>query len=458
MIRSRLATMGAFFILMNTGTGHAADHGASSATPKASRYSVSGVLAGRYQAMWNINPALDQSLDDNESRLLGYLTATLSARPVSAIEGVLTLASREVSRRTLDDGTIEDRWGTTRFIEEAWLKALRGSSWIKAGKQRLVIGRGLVLDSYQPAVSANLAGGGTSPRVDFKAFGAGLDEDGVLRRDQSLYAGGRVDVSLPLTGRVSGSISRLWDRNAFIPTLLPTNVRLALADAPFRADDGSLTYWIVDGAARSGDLSVDAVAVLQTGELNGVTNPSIPLLARRETITLSGKAAQVSAAYRANPRLTIGATGLYTSGDSRGPVAVLRDQRYEAFVGIYPLVDTTNLFFNGGIDSAFASGTPTTSGVLGRGVLAGVLTARLAMDRATLRVVAADLWSEFSATDGSGRHYGVEIDTEWAYALTDSLTARLEGDVLMPGSFYRTDLDPDPESVYKLAVGADVAW
>jgi hypothetical protein len=160
-----------------------------------------------------------------------------------------------------------------------------------------------------------------------------------------------------------------------------------------------------------------------------------------------------------NHRLTLGATGLYIGGDSRGPIATLRDQRYEAFVGIYPLIDVTNLFFNGGIDSAFVSGTPTASGVLGRGVLAGVLTANVAIDRATLRVVAADLWSEFSATDGSGRHYGVEFDTEWAYALTDSLTARLEGDVLFPGSFYRTDFgDPDPEPVYKLAIGADVAW
>jgi hypothetical protein len=181
-------------------------------------------------------------------------------------------------------------------------------------------------------------------------------------------------------------------------------------------------------------------------------------LARSESITLLGKAAEVSAAYRVNHRLTVGAEGLYTSGDSRGPVAVLRDQRYEGFVGIYPLIDATNLFFNGGIDSAFTSGTPTASGVLGRGVLAAILKADVAFDRATLRVVAADLWSEYPATDGSGRHYGVEIDTQGAYAFTSWLTGRLEADVLLPGSFYRTDFDPDPEPVYKLAIGADVAW
>jgi hypothetical protein len=113
---------------------------------------------------------------------------------VDSIEGVLTLASREVSRQTLDDGTVEDRWATTRFIDEAWIKASHGSSWVKTGKQRLVVGRGLVLDSYQPAVAGNLPVGTTSPRVDVKAFGAGLDEDGVLREDQSLYAGGRLDL------------------------------------------------------------------------------------------------------------------------------------------------------------------------------------------------------------------------------------------------------------------------
>jgi hypothetical protein len=91
-------------------------------------------------------------------------------------------------------------------------------------------------------------------------------------------------------------------------------------------------------------------------------------------------------------------------------------------------------------------------------VLAATLTANIVIDRATLRVVAADLWSEFSSADGSGRHYGVEFDTECGYALTNWLTARLEGDVLVPGSFYRTSREPDPEPVYKLAVGADIAW
>lgn len=458
MIRSRLATMGALFIVINTGTGAAANDAPQAASPNASRYWVSGLLAGRYEAMWNVNPALDQSLDENRSALRGYLTATLSARPLEAIEGALTVASREVSRETLDNGTVDERWGTTRFVEEAWLKAVRGSSWIKAGKQRLVIGRGLVMDSYLPAVTGHLAGGSANPRADIKAFGARLDEDGVLRRDQSIYAGGRLDVSSPLPARVSVSVSRLWDRDALIPTLLPTNVRLALDDAPFRADGGWLTYWIVDGAARSGAWSVDAMAVWQTGAVSGVVNPSIPVLAREESITLLGKAARVSAAYRAKSDLTIGAFGLYTSGDARGPIAVLRDRRYEGFVGIYPLIDATNLFFNGGIDSAFISGSPTASGVLGRGVLAAAVTARVAGDRATLEAVVADLWSEFPSADGAGRRYGAEIDTEWGYALTDRLTARIEGDVLIPGSFYRTGLDPDPEPVYKLAVGADVAW
>jgi hypothetical protein len=207
----------------------------------------------------------------------------------------------------------------------------------------------------------------------------------------------------------------------------------------------------VDGAARSGDWSIDALAVLQTGTLSGITS-STPL-----SVTLLGKAAEASAAYRVNHRLTVSASGLYTSGDASGAISTLDDQRYEGFVGIYPLVDATNLFFNGGIDSAFTSGTPTASGVLGRGVLAGTLTAEAVFDRTMLRLVAADLWSEFPLADGLGRHYGVEIDTEWAYAVTDRLTARLEGDVLLPGSFY-IDLDPDPEPVYKLAIGADVAW
>lgn len=451
MIRSRLATMGALLMTMGTGTGEAAE------VRHPSWWSVSGILATRYEAVWNVNPLVDRADDADESTLLGYLAATLSLRPTESIEGVLTLASREVSHQTLDDGTVEDRWETTRFIDEAWLKAISGSSWIKAGKQRLVVGRGLVLDSYQPAISGNLSTGSTGSRVDIKAFGAGLDEDGVLREDQSLYAGGRFDLSFPLYGRLSASVSRLWDRDATIPTLLPTNVRLVLDDAFFQADDGALTYWIVDAAATRGDWSVGAVAILQTGSLDGVFIPSIPLLSRPASITFLGKAGEVEVAYRVTQRVTLSANGLYTSGDARDAIGTVRDQRSEAFVGIYPLLETTNLFFNGGIDSAFASGTPTASGVAGRGVLAGSLTADVMFDRVMLRLVAADLWSEFALADGLGRHYGVEFDTQWAYAVTDRLTARLEGDVLFPGSFY-TEVDPDPEPVYKLAIGADIAW
>jgi hypothetical protein len=444
MIRSRVATMSALFIVMSAGTGEAVE-------VRPSWLSVNGLLAARYEAMWNVNPALDGAEDDNESQLLGYLIATLSVRPVDSIEGVLTLASREVSRQTLDDGTVEDRWSTTRFIDEAWLKVTRGTSWIKAGKQRLVIGRGLVLDSYQPAVSGNVSVRSTGPRVDIKAFGAGLDEDGVLREDQSLYAGGRLDVSFPLAGRISASVSHLRDRNAMIPTLLPITIQTALDTLGFQPDGGDLTYWIVDGATRHGDWSLDAVAVLQTGTLTG-TVASAPL-----SVTLLGKAAKATIGYRVRQGLNAGVWGLYTSGDARGATSTLGNQRYEGFVPIYPLVDATNLFFNGGIDSAFTSGSSTASGVLGRGVLAGALTADIASDRGILRLTVADLWSEFPLAEGLGRHYGWEIDTEWAYAVTDRLTARLEGDVLLPGSFY-TDLDPDPEPVYKLAVGVDLAW
>jgi hypothetical protein len=91
-------------------------------------------------------------------------------------------------------------------------------------------------------------------------------------------------------------------------------------------------------------------------------------------------------------------------------------------------------------------------------VIAGALTADVAVDRFALRAVAADLWSEYPEIGSAGRHYGVEVDTEWAYRVTDRFTARLEGDALVPGSFYRSALSPDPEPVYKLVVGGDVSW
>jgi hypothetical protein len=457
MIRKGLATMGACLFLTSAAAGTNAAEGDAGPSGASSMVSVAGLLATRYEAAWNIHPAIDGADDDNESKPIAFLITTLSVRPTATIEGVLTLASREISPDTVDDDSLEDRWSNTRFIDEAWIKATRGSAWAKAGKQRLIIGRGLVLDSYQPAVSGSVEVARNAPGIHLKAFGASLNEDGVLHEDLNPYAGGRVDVGFPATARLSLSVSRLWDHNALIPTLLPGNIQLALNDELFRADDGGMTYWVIDGATELGRWRVDGLFVLQTGTLTGVLAPSVPLLARDESITLSGKAAQVIATYDVTDGFSVRAMGLYTSGDGRGPRDVVVDQRYEAFVGLFPFVDATNLFFNGGIDAAFTSGTPTASGVLGRGVLAGVLTGVATFDRATLRVVAADLWSEFSATADSGRHYGVELDTEWGYRVTDALTARVEGDVLFPGSFYH-DADPNPEPVYKLAAGVDIAW
>jgi hypothetical protein len=444
--------MGACLILTSAAAG--ADDGTAAESRQRSSVSVAGLLATRYAALWNVHPAIDGPDDHNESKPLAYFTATLSVRPADAIEGVLTLASREVSDETLDDGTLEDRWGTTRFIDEAWIKASRASGWLKAGKQRLVIGRGLVLDSYQPAVSGSWDVTADAPRLRLKAFVASLDEDGVLREGQSLYAGGRLDMGFPAQGRLSLSVSRLWDRNAMIPTLLPANIQLALNDAVFRADDSALTYWILDGVVEKARWSVTGLVVLETGDVSGTIDTPV---VRDTSIMLWGKAAQVVATYDATDAFSVRVLGLYTSGDARGPLDAGRDQRYEGFVGIFPFIDATNLFFDGGIDAAFATGAPTPSGVRGRGVLAGAVTVVATLERTTLRVVAADLWSEFPSTDGSGRHYGVELDTECAYRITDGLTARLEGDVLFPGSFYH-DQDPDPEPVYKLAAGLDIAW
>ncbi len=453
--------MGAFVILTTSGAAWAADEARDEGeAPARSRVSASGLLAGRYEAVWNVDPALDRPLDRNDSKPLAYFTTTLSAQPTDALQGVLTLASREVSRQTLDDGAVEDRWATTRFIDEAWAKAGADATWLKVGKQRLIIGRGLVLDSYQPAISANVdapSAGDASLRL--KAFGARLDEDGVFRRGQSRYAGGRVDLTSFALGRLSASISRVWDRDALIPRLLPTNIGLGLRDAPFEADHGALTYWIVDASGAVGRWTVDAVGVVQTGALSGVlNNPLVPPASRPRTIDLLGRAAETRVTFAATEHVGVGAFALYTSGDRRDAIEALRDRRYEAFIGIFPLIDASNLFFRGGIDAAFAAGQPTASGVAGRGVIAAGATVDATIDRFALHAVAAELWSEYAARATSGRRYGVEVDTEFAYRATDWFTARIEGDALLPGSFYRGSLAPDPEPVYKLVVGGDVSW
>jgi len=59
---------------------------------------------------------------------------------------------------------------------------------------------------------------------------------------------------------------------------------------------------------------------------------------------------------------------------------------------------------------------------------------------------------------GDGRDYGWEVDTEMAYRAAPWATVWVEGDVLVPGSFFQDQTSPPAETVTKAVVGLDVSF
>ncbi len=135
--------------------------------------------------------------------------------------------------------------------------------------------------------------------------------------------------------------------------------------------------------------------------------------------------------------------------------------RYNSFISLLPLITRTNIFFNGGINSTYSSGTFYSSGVLGLGVIApGMGFSANFTDEFKMDFVFALFWSykkpesptevkpfgDFSnlkTTVYPERDYGKEIDLTFSYEFYESLTATLEMDFFLPGNFY-----PDNYNLY----------
>jgi len=389
-----------------------------------------------------------------------YLAASLTAKPVEAVMGRITLGSREISRQTLDDGRVEARWEGNRFVDEAFVRLKDERMWLRVGKQRVVTGDGMILDDYQPAVAAGTTWGGeASTRVRLRAVAARLDEDGALRPGQSLHAALTVELVPSLFRRVWVSVARLWDRDGLIDRVMPQAVILARRDLLFDPEGGHVTWWVAGGEALVRGWTVRGLGIVQRGGLDVIGRDATGLgLPQTRSIRVEGLAGSFRASYAVTDPLTVGGFALYTSGDGRRPIEVWQEERYEGFLGIFPLIDTTSLFFRGGISQSFETGRTATSGVDGRGVAALGTEGKWERSGFSSRVVVAHLWSEHPPTTGDGRNYGWEVDTEAAYRAAPWATVWVEGDLLVPGSFFQDQTSPPAETVTKAVVGLDVSF
>ncbi len=421
---------------------------------------ATGQASGRMEWAKHIELLSPGSSPPEDPHPSSYLTASLTAKPIDAITARLTVGSREISRQTLDDGRVDTRWETNRFIDEAYVRLKTERAWLMLGKQRVVIGDGMILDDYQPAVAAGTTWGGeASTRVRFRATVTRLDEDGVLRPGQSVDAALSIELIPSLFRRLWVSAAHLWDRDGLIDRVMPQAIVLAQRDLLFDPEGGQVTWYMAGGEALTQGWTVRGIGIIEDGALEVTARDSTGLgPSQTRSIHVSGLAGSLRASYAVTDPLTVGGFVVYTSGDGRRPVDVWQDGRYEGFLSLFPLIDATNLFFRGGISRSFETGRTAPSGIDGRGVVA--LGTEGTWDQAgfSSRVVIAHLWSEDPPVTGDGVDYGWEVDTEVAYRTAAWATVWVEGDVLVPGSFFRDQTSPSAETVTKAVVGLDVAF
>jgi len=229
---------------------------------------------------------------------------------------------------------------------------------------------------------------------------------------------------------------------------------------PSRAN---LAWFTLDANKYFGDLQLSASFVAEVGHLSldnifqvltllGKTPAGLPQGDTIEVSTL-GFALDLSARYLITEKLALGGFFLYLSGDSN-PL-LTGGGRYGSFLGVVPHLTQTNLFFSGGMNETFSGRQATTSGIDGRGVIAGGLNATWELkERFRFGGTAAVLFAqETSPISGGGRFYGQETDLEASVAITSFLRLSLEYDVLWGGNFYAAS-----GVTHKLLCGLDLTY
>ncbi len=224
-------------------------------------------------------------------------------------------------------------------------------------------------------------------------------------------------------------------------------------------------FWVgLDGTKLLGDFLVAGAAFLEIGHLSlenpfaelhqaapGVLPSQIPQSRSIEMDTL-GWALDLSLKYLITEDMTVSAFFIYLSGENNPYLAGGDyDDSYSSFLAVVPYVTHTNLFFSGGMNETFSGRQATTSGINGRGVIAGGATFSWDINE-DLRVGSklAPLFSPVPSMVG-GDFYGFETDFEGSYEIFDFLRVSLEYDFLVPGGFFA-----NRAVMHKMLVGLDL--
>ncbi len=363
---------------------------------------------------------------------------------------------------------VADEARDTAFVREAWLALEVGetaSVRVEAGKDRLTLGDGLLLDAEPTGLglaarwdAASLGGGLTWPGVELLPPGppvvyaqAEMDggETGRLGLVWARYTGTGSDLHDEIAAAVdSAAFTRVLQRQR-----LGRAAALACLDPPPSVTASSVLNWLggtFDVSVPHGQLSgallfdfghFDTTAQLENARcvafLEGKKRPT----AKTVRTDARGHAAALRGRFHAGGPYYPGFFGLWLSGQA-GKAA---QGDYGGFLAISPAPERPRLFFDAAAGSTARTFRTATSGVAGRGVIAvGPTLLYAPSERLSVDLTAAWLVAdEANPATGSG-DLGEEADLRADWELQPAFALFGEVDLLRQGAFYPRTPDPVP--------------
>ena len=106
-----------------------------------------------------------------------------------------------------------------------------------------------------------------------------------------------------------------------------------------------------------------------------------------------------------------------------------------------PYLDSTNIFFNGGLAHSFSARQVSLPGLAGRGVAAAGFSFAGTVWRAlSFQGGGSVLSSMHGSPVGRGTLYGVELNQGWTWTFPKSVSLSLQLDALRTGDFFRENV------------------
>jgi hypothetical protein len=219
---------------------------------------------------------------------------------------------------------------------------------------------------------------------------------------------------------------------------------------------GDLFWFGLSGKRFLGDHTFAGALFGQAGRVKA--SAVLPVggtpLVRQLDATATGLLADFSYQYDVTEDLVLGGFFTFATGDDALAEAFRaqagRVSSLGVFLSIFPFVNRTNLFFNGGLNAELTTRKASTLGVNARGLMTGGAFVRWEGPGLTLEGRAAALGAHRPSIY-DGRYYGTEVDLNLRARLGRNFHLVLESDALFAGSFFGR-----ARTIVQLIVGLDV--